>query len=251
MLYITAGALEHCSADKAPIRIVCPDVWIHYVTDGHGYYNGQRLGAGQAFIVYKNDLCEYYPDRDDPWTYVWARFSGSDDEGLIKSFGLPLYSGVFEFDYKDRLSALAPTVFSELSRQRANTAFARAAAKMILSMNFRCITDTAVRWDERWVNLAKEYIAFNYHRFLTVEEIAAALHLDRQYLRNLFVKYTGISTKRYLDGYRMKKAADLLMLADISIGTVAMSVGYPDQLSFSKAFKKRFGVSPSKYRKQA
>ena len=144
MLYITLGALEKCKHDKRHIRIICPEVWIHYITDGKGFYNGRRLGKGQAFIVYKNDLCEYYPDKDDPWTYFWMRFSGDDSEGLFHSCGLPLTSGVFSDGYSDRLSSLAPVVFAELALQKANRSFAESAAKMILSMHIPPRSETGL-----------------------------------------------------------------------------------------------------------
>ena len=80
-----------------------------------------------------------------------------------------------------------------------------------------------------------------------IEDIAAALYIDRQYLRNLFSKYTGMSTKEYLDGYRMSRAKELLELRGVSISDVAASVGYLDPLAFSKAFKKHYGSSPGEY----
>lgn len=248
MLYITHGKLEHCSADKERIRIICPGIWIHYVTDGKGYYNGNELYAGQAFIVYKNDCCEYYPDKNDPWTYIWMRFEGEDSEGLFQSCEIPSASGVFSYDYADRLTILATTVFSELKVQQANRSFMEAAAKMILSLHIRQSSDMKCAWDEKWVMLAKEYIASNYHKPLSVEQIAEEIHIDRQYLRNLFVKYTGMSTKKYLNSYRLERAAKLLDIKNIGVGIVASSVGYSDQLSFSKAFKKHFGMSPSEYK---
>ena len=121
---------------------------------------------------------------------------------------------------------------------------------MILSLNMGERIDTAYSTDENWVIKAKAYIAANYHRPLKVEQIAKALHIDRQYLRNLFVKYTGSSTKAYLDSYRMTRAAELLKLKESNIYVVAFSVGYSDPLAFSKAFKKHYGISPSEYIKK-
>ena len=248
MLYVTRGALEKCNSDKNAIKIICPNIWIHYIIDGKGYYNGNELGKGQAFIVYKNDLCEYYPDRNDPWTYVWMRLAGNDEETLLKRCGLPSKSGVFEFDYENKLARVAPIVFSTLDLQNENRLYEESVATMILSLHIKNDRNSSPSWDERWVLKAKEYISENYHTHLTVEQIAGELHIDRQYLRNLFVKYTGMSTKKYLDHYRMKKAAELLSIKETSVGVIASSVGYPDQLSFSKAFKKYYEVSPKEYR---
>ena len=250
MLYVTTGALEKCKPDKRRIRIICPDIWLHYIVDGHGYYNGRALSAGQGFIVYRNDFCDYFPDSNLPWTYVWMRLAGEDGEGLLKRCALPPTSGVFSFDCVEELAALAPRLFSALDQKTANQVYKEAVAKMILSLHAPSSIQASPAWDERWVLLAKEYIASHYHKPLAVEEIADALHIDRMYLRNLFVKHTGMPTKRYLDRYRMERAAELLRIPDVAVGLVALSVGYRDPLAFSKAFRSHFGLSPLAYRKQ-
>ncbi len=248
MLYVSDGQLEHCSAEKREITVACPSVWIHYVIAGKGYYNGAPLGRGDAFIVYKNDVCRYAPDREEPWTYVWVRLEGRDDEGLLTKCAFPSVSGVFSFDYADELSRLAEALFSEAYALNTNQAYKEAAAKLVLSFHTTSEGEGGRRWDERWVTRAKDYIAANYHKGIRVEEIARELHVDRKYLRNLFVKYTGSSTKAYLDAYRMSRAKELLSLGEASVGIVALSVGYADQLTFSKAFRRRFGICPMQYR---
>ena len=95
MLFITAGGLEHCSPDKNKLQVICPSIWIHYVIGGKGYFNGSAIRVGQAFIVYKNDFCEYYPDKNDPWTYIWLRFEGDDSEDLLHRCDIPPCIGIF------------------------------------------------------------------------------------------------------------------------------------------------------------
>ena len=247
MLYVSAGALENCAPDKEKITVICPSIWVHYVIGGKGYYNGHTVTPGQAFIVYKNDLCQYFPDNDDPWTYIWMRFEGEDDEKLMQRCGLPQSSGIFQFNYSQRLTELSWALLDSANPHISNRIFGEAVAKMILSLHLGEKIDLTYSTDENWVLKAKAYIAANYHRRLMVEQIADALHIDRQYLRNLFVKHTGMSTKAYLDAYRMSRAAELLKMQGSSVHIVSLSVGYSDPLAFSKAFKKHFGVSPSEY----
>ena len=247
MLYISMGALERCACDKEKITIICPSIWIHYVVGGRGYYNGEAVTAGQAFIVYKNDICEYFPDKEDPWTYVWIRLEGDDDEKLLQRCGLPHLSSVFSFSYTERIVSLAEVTFDGELLALSSRIYGEAVAKMILSLHGDGRDVAPYVKDVGWVDRAKDYIAANYHRRLKVEDIAEALYIDRQYLRNLFVKHMGISTKAYLDNYRMMRAAELLELKERSVYIVALSVGYTDALAFSKAFRKHFGMPPSKY----
>ena len=61
-------------------------------------------------------------------------------------------------------------------------------------------------------------------------------------------KETGKPFITYLTDYRMDIAADLMVNTNEKSYTIAEKVGYPDANYFSYVFKKRFGVSPSKYR---
>ena len=49
---------------------------------------------------------------------------------------------------------------------------------------------------------------------------------------------------------RLSKAADLMKGTNQSIGVIAVRCGYPNQLHFSRAFKKRYGISPREWRRQ-
>ena len=48
----------------------------------------------------------------------------------------------------------------------------------------------------------------------------------------------------------MERAKELLTVTDVSIFEIANSVGYEDQLYFSRVFKNKIGLSPSDYRKK-
>lgn len=57
-----------------------------------------------------------------------------------------------------------------------------------------------------------------------------------------------MSIQKFLIDFRMHKAASLIAGTTDSIKEISKSVGYEDQLSFSKAFKKKFEMSPKNYR---
>ena len=50
--------------------------------------------------------------------------------------------------------------------------------------------------------------------------------------------------------YRMIKAAELLTLTDMPVSEIGASVGYPNQMHFSRAFKTIYGVPPRDWRKE-
>lgn len=60
----------------------------------------------------------------------------------------------------------------------------------------------------------------------------------------------GESPQQFLIHYRMAKAAELLKNSKISVAEVGRSVGYENQLHFSRAFKSVFGIPPMEYRRK-
>ena len=64
----------------------------------------------------------------------------------------------------------------------------------------------------------------------------------------MFKKETGESFVAYLTDLRMERASRLLIETNEKSYMIARQVGYTDPNYFSYVFKRRFGVSPSKYR---
>ena len=61
---------------------------------------------------------------------------------------------------------------------------------------------------------------------------------------------TGYTPREYLNQKRMKRVAELLSTTTLSIGEISDRVGINDQLYLSRMFRKQYGCSPSKWRKQ-
>ena len=98
---------------------------------------------------------------------------------------------------------------------------------------------------------AQKIIDYNFNRDITVAEIADTLCVDPAYLTRKFTQRFGISPKEYMVEKRIGHAKKLLADTDATVKEIAASVGYMDQLYFSRIFKKKEGVSPLAYRRAA
>lgn len=96
---------------------------------------------------------------------------------------------------------------------------------------------------------AKDFIQKNYaDPELSVDTLCRQLHMSPAYFSTVFKKETGQTYVNYLTEVRLQKAEELLQETDDKTYEIAQKVGYQEQNYFSYVFKKRYGVSPTKYR---
>lgn len=97
---------------------------------------------------------------------------------------------------------------------------------------------------------AIQYINTNYSReTLTVAEIAATCCLSQYYFTRLFKRQMGKSPYQYVTDKRLYYAKSMLYMTDMSIYEISEKVGYGDQTVFIRAFSRKYGITPGKYRR--
>ena len=103
---------------------------------------------------------------------------------------------------------------------------------------------------KRLVEEAESYIREHYaDSGLSVEALCQKLHISQSHFSTLFKQQTGMSCVQCITDARMDRAVELLRTTDDKTYQIAQKVGYDDPNYFSYVFKKKFGVSPSQYRK--
>ena len=92
------------------------------------------------------------------------------------------------------------------------------------------------------------YIQDNYGKKISLASVADHVGLSSGYLCRIFKDETGVSINSYINNLRMTRAGELLADKNSYIKEVAISVGFEDQLYFSRLFKRYYGITPSEYR---
>ena len=83
----------------------------------------------------------------------------------------------------------------------------------------------------------------------SLESLARAVGISRTALADHFLRCTGMTPTQYLTQWRMRVAADSLAHSDRAIKFVAESAGFQSTPAFTRAFKREFGDSPAKWRR--
>lgn len=100
------------------------------------------------------------------------------------------------------------------------------------------------------LGIAKDYIDTNYHKELTLVDIAGHVFLSVSYFAHAFKDEFGISPKKYLLSVRIQAAKDLLANTDQKIGDIAKEIGFSSQQRFNDIFKKFENMTPLQYRRE-
>ena len=96
----------------------------------------------------------------------------------------------------------------------------------------------------------KQYIDQNYSASLSLDALAAMVHLSPSYFSKLFKREMGENLSTYILNTRIEHAKLLLRTTDKKAYEIAEAVGIYDPVYFSKIFKKAVGLKPKEYRER-
>jgi len=82
----------------------------------------------------------------------------------------------------------------------------------------------------------------------TAESLAREVGLSRSAFADRFTAMIGDSPMRYLAGWRLQVASQLMRDRERTVAQAAFDVGYESEAAFNRAFKRKFGVPPATWR---
>lgn len=99
------------------------------------------------------------------------------------------------------------------------------------------------------LQLMMQFIHQNYSQEISLENISYYAKISKSTALNLFNRFLHITPINYLINYRLKEAALLLTKTEKRINTVSYETGFHNVDYFCRAFKKKYKMTPSEYRK--
>jgi AraC-like DNA-binding protein len=105
-----------------------------------------------------------------------------------------------------------------------------------------CSTDIA---------MAEHLLKKEYKKSWTLDLLAETVGIHKRKLTDLFRQLLGTSPMEYLIDFRLQKAFDLLMNTSLSITAITRKAGYTHIQAFTRAFHRKYGHAPTKYRKHS
>ncbi len=258
-LYLCYCGLEECSKGHSFGPTIREDYLIHYITEGCGTYtiNGKtyNLKKGDYFLIPPEIETYYKADLHTPWNYGWIAFNGAKASMYLEYMNLDSRCKLTgHYENSEKIISLIEQMLNARNLTNANELKRESLLYAVLS---EFAEEAQTSYENRqeypqniYIEHILHYIEDNYKNKIKISELAEEVGLTRTYLSTMFSEQIGTGIKDYIINLRLEKAEELLKHSDLSIQSVALQTGYEDALAFSKAFKKKFNLSPSEYRKQ-
>lgn len=229
LLYIASGNAHFYFGDKEEI-----------VTAGHMIL--YRPGEEQNYVYYGTDKPEVY----------WIHFTGNGVEEILDFYEFSKSEHTFYSGTPVIYESLFKEIIRELQHRRPQF---EELIMMYLRQLFLFVQRNRLEYKHlskhsmaQEVELAKIYFHDHYQEVISIENYAKSRHLSICWFIRSFRTLTGVTPLQYLLSIRIENARALLEHTQYNITEIATLVGFDDPLYFSHMFKKRIGISPSKYR---
>ena len=196
-----------------------------------GLLNGRRFT-----LHWENQpsFCETFPDLEPTET----RFE--QDAGLMTCSGgnaaTDMMLSIIEQDFGADLAAIVADMCLHTRSDNRAVSQRSAYAAAIGSRNPRLIA-------------AVEFMRAHLEDPVDVSDVAGHIGLSRRQLERLFSRYIRITPAQYYLDLRVMRAHALLNETNMSVADIAVATGFTSSSQLSQRFRKRYGKSPSAYRK--
>lgn len=152
---------------------------------------------------------------------------------------------------------VSPQVIHKMSEHYFHLIEYATSPKELRDLQSRIITDYCrevqkVRTANYSPNICRiiDYLHLNFSYDFSLDELADALSLNKNYLCRLFRRETGQTIMEYLTALRILHAKYLLRNTDFPVTDVCFLSGFSSYISFSRAFKSASGISCSQWRSE-
>ena len=229
---------------------------IEYIISGTGTvessYGTFHPSAGDSYLLRAGEAYTYYSDADNPWVKIWFNCYGTITDPVLDSYGLTrtmFFPGLDTSEYIKKIHAIGFSTSLTM-----NEIMNQCCVVFLELCQFIHNSTTApvnqVQVPEHVLRL-REYLDYHLNEPFTMEKCSKITYLSVSQTIRTFRAAYGMAPYEYLNNRRIETAKLLLHNSALSIQEISERIGFQDKDYFSKYFKKKCGVTPGRYRKEA
>ena len=230
-----------------------PVCTVEYVLEGGGFLEindfSARIGKDSIYFLTPGSHHSYWPDRESPWNKLFFVVGGSLAFSLLKAYKM-------EHCYLIENAVSLKKYFEEMTRASSDPSGALPSlvfhrflqACTALQQGISPVTSEPPPLP---VLTLKQVLDDAVEGIFRLEEFSAEQGMSQAHLIRLFKSHFQLTPYEYLMKRKMERACSLLQYSSLSIKEIAARLNFSDQYYFSNYFRRRCGVSPREYRKNA
>ncbi len=224
------------------------DLWYVYAGVGTIRLNDATYPVHRGRLLLIPPAAEVHA-RHDPQRRLGVCYIHFDPPGDCADILQSVVNDMHDADLYERL--LRRTI--DLQQRHHTEAAAHLLQSVLISIPHDRIADPddadpEARHREARIADTMRYIRENPGQMPTVEELADRVSYAVDHFTRLFTRAAGVGPKEFCVRVRIERAQQLLRNSDMSMKQIAMALGYGDVFFFSRQFKARTGLSPTRYR---
>lgn len=228
---------------------------IVYITDGAGIYednSGEHIIIpGSLLIIQPGMWHRYRPDYNTGWTENYVGFNGMMAKHMFSNPHLAETSPVVNIGNRDEFVETFFKIYRHVKEEKPG--FQQISAGLVLILLGYLISvekqlNFAETRIEKIIQKACCLIRENFQKEIDFKHYAECNNIAYSYFRRMFKMYTGLPPVQYQLDLKIIRSKELLMSTDKIIKEICHEVGFESEFYFSRLFKKKIGVSPSKIR---
>ena len=205
-----------------------------------------QLKAHDMLVMCPRERIHYVANT--PWSIQWVGLYGQTVENYMRELSVNGNNPIIHVEQYYEIEQVLEELY-QISTYR--TEYSQCKQIELIYRFFSLLLQKSQKLSDYDIaESVKKIIDYNFGREITIWEISNTLHLNSAYLTRKFIQKYKISPKEYLIEKRIEHAKKFLTETDANVKEISVSVGYFDQLYFSRIFKKKVGVSPMIYKKK-
>lgn len=217
------------------------DFLLLYVSEGKMIVNKETLQSGDTYIFTPEAPQEYTYKALGKSKYYWIHFIGSEAFNLLSRYDIQ--NGIIK---SNRSKEEKDTLFNIFMQEMKNCIEVPSDYATFIFASFLSLLGT----QQKRRPFARAISELKKPDGASIAEIANWYNMSVEHFIRSFKEEYDTTPKDYRQNYRILQAMNLLESTNLSIEIIAQQCGVDDQFYFSRLFKKRSGMSPSKYRKE-
>lgn len=228
-----------------------PHYVFEYIASGEGYITVKSktytVTEGDLVIIKRDSLVSFTTNKENPYHRFFFCPYGPLVDNLCTFFEIS--SPVHIKNNCPDVRKYFEDLFYSLRDDTYNEELCNNTIFNVIMKATNIVTDFALADTLDIADKTYHYILRNFVSITSLDDICRELHASKSHIIHQYKKKFGVSPYHVITQKKLRMARDLLMHTLTPVSDIAEELHFNSTSNFIKQFRNRFGVTPSKYRK--